>query len=715
MLLTNGCIGEDVRQLQEQLIALGYSCGSSCADGTFGQATYNAVVKFQTEHGLSGDGIVGPNTWTALNSAIGSSTNLALLKKGSIGTDVMRLQQKLNSLGYSCGTADGDFGTATYNAVVTFQTSHGLSADGIVGANTWTVLNSTTGGSSNSSLLKQGCNGADVRQLQERLISLGYSCGSSGADSDFGQGTYNAVIQFQADNRLSADGIVGAATWAALNSATGSPSSSTLLKKGNTGEAVRVLQEKLNSLGYSCGVADGDFGTATYNAVVTFQTSHGLSADGIVGPATWASLNSASGSANYSTLLRQGSTGDSVFQLQTKLNSLGYSCGVADGDFGTATYNAVVTFQTSHGLSVDGIVGPTTWASLNSQQGGAGAIVIGGPGINKFIAVAKNELAKGFAEYQGNNMTPYGAWYGMNGQPWCAMFVSWCANQAGIIGSIVPMYAYCPFGVKWYANKGRYRFPIMGYTPKEGDVVFYKENGVSCHTGIVIGCNASTHMITTIEGNESDAVRKVERSYLNNSYIDGFGDNGGPTAIITHNDMNIFELYETESHNGFANLFNINLSQRIEQNIINTPNLKVDFSAKLAYSAGDGAITASIANGKISGMAKCEMSENIFATLAPNKMASITARLAKVGNGDLLLTYNFGFDGTPHLSGTLSYHNKIGGYNFYQNIDFSFIMNDNFYLVVAGVASVAAIIAIITLILPEAAGITTFSALALAL
>ena len=129
-------------------------------------------------------------------------------------------------------------------------------------------------------------------------------------------------------------------------------------------------------------------------------------------------------------------------------------------------------------------------------------------------------------------MTPYGAWYGMNGEPWCAMFVSWCANQAGILGNVVPMYAYCPCGKNWYADKGRYRFPIMCYTPKEGDVVFYRSNGVSCHTGIVIGCNASTHMITTIEGNEGQAVRKVERSYLNNSYVDGFGDNGGPTATI---------------------------------------------------------------------------------------------------------------------------------------------------------------------------------------
>ena len=48
-------------------------------------------------------------------------------------------------------------------------------------------------------------------------------------------------------------------------------------------------------------------------------------------------------------------------------------------------------------------------------------------------------------------------------------------------------------------------------------------------------------MITTIEGNKGQAVRKVERSYLNNSYVDGFGDNGGPAARIRFNQKNKIE------------------------------------------------------------------------------------------------------------------------------------------------------------------------------
>ena len=62
------------------------------------------------------------------------------------------------------------------------------------------------------------------------------------------------------------------------------------LRKGNSGEQVRELQELLNSLGYDCGVADGIFGTKTQNAVISFQKAHGLTADGVVGPKTWAAL-----------------------------------------------------------------------------------------------------------------------------------------------------------------------------------------------------------------------------------------------------------------------------------------------------------------------------------------------------------------------------------------------------------------------------------------
>lgn len=162
----------------------------------------------------------------------------------------------------------------------------------------------TTGGTSYPTL-KYGATGADVVALQKKLISLGYSCGSAGADGEFGAATLAAVKLFQKKNGLEADGIVGPQTWNALNkdsaiknnadqttdtSTSSSAIPHTLLKKGARGDEVKVLQRRLNELGYACGTVDGVFGGRTYAAVRAFQKDHGLLIDGEVGPQTWKAL-----------------------------------------------------------------------------------------------------------------------------------------------------------------------------------------------------------------------------------------------------------------------------------------------------------------------------------------------------------------------------------------------------------------------------------------
>lgn len=62
------------------------------------------------------------------------------VKRGSISTYVLIAQDDLNTLGFRTGGLDGIFGSATQNAVISYQRSRGLSADGIVGCNTWRSL-----------------------------------------------------------------------------------------------------------------------------------------------------------------------------------------------------------------------------------------------------------------------------------------------------------------------------------------------------------------------------------------------------------------------------------------------------------------------------------------------------------------------------------------------------------------------------------------------
>ena len=138
------------------------------------------------------------------------------------------------------------------------------------------------------------------------------------------------------------------------------------------------------------------------------------------------------------------------------------------------------------------------------------------------------------------NYTKYGKWYGINPGAWCAMFVSWCANQAGISSSIVPKHASCDIGMQWFQNNGKWKWSkALGgsYTPKRGDIIYFRTNTSitydSTHVGIVYAADSST--VYTIEGNTSN--KCARKSYSTSSaYILGYGTpayTGGNTTPVT--------------------------------------------------------------------------------------------------------------------------------------------------------------------------------------
>lgn len=120
----------------------------------------------------------------------------------------------------------------------------------------------------------------------------------------------------------------------------------------------------------------------------------------------------------------------------------------------------------------------------------------------EIIKIAQKEI--GYKE-EGNNQTKYGAWYGMQDE-WCAIFVSWCANQVGALGNIIPKMAYVPYSIKWFKDKGQ--FKDKNYIPQSGDIIFidYENNNLPDHMGIVE--NVSGDTIYTIEGNKNHMVQR---------------------------------------------------------------------------------------------------------------------------------------------------------------------------------------------------------------
>ncbi|MER8042078.1 peptidoglycan-binding protein [Streptomyces sp. NPDC094032] len=125
------------------------------------------------------------------------------------------------------------------------------------------------------------------------------------------------------------------------------------LRPGSQGQAVSTAQRLLRASGARIGV-DGRYGPATAQAVKVFQRAHRLTADGVLGAATWQRL---------APTLRAGANGEAVKALQEQLRRHGARI-AADGRYSAGTTAAVRAFQRGHGLTADGVTGPTTWNRL---------------------------------------------------------------------------------------------------------------------------------------------------------------------------------------------------------------------------------------------------------------------------------------------------------------------------------------------------------------
>jgi peptidoglycan hydrolase-like protein with peptidoglycan-binding domain len=135
--LSEASRGSDVRRLQVILVMI-KSLDVSGIDGVFGSKTQDAVKSFQQGNNLAADGIVGPLTWAALPA----DPQTPILARGSNGAAVSALQKGLLAFGGANtatdpGPIDWNFGPRTEAAVRAYQTQQNITADGIVGDQTW--------------------------------------------------------------------------------------------------------------------------------------------------------------------------------------------------------------------------------------------------------------------------------------------------------------------------------------------------------------------------------------------------------------------------------------------------------------------------------------------------------------------------------------------------------------------------------------------------
>lgn len=270
-LLRQGSRGDDVLYVQELLwnIATVFEEIPSVArDGIFGAGTDRAVRIFQQIFGLSADGIVGRLTWDALGQIYTSVRNDCILSSsdsqtrpypgapvryGARGSSVSYIQTSLNTIHSAIPrigviSADGVFGGATQTQILRLQGIFGLSQDGVVGSQTWSVLSSVAAAVRNGCLtsvsrsavqpvksseaqpvmkeisqspssfpgraLSLGSYGKDVSRIKEALFEKGEcGCRAMGEKALYGNATRHTVAEFQRKTGLNVTGVVDEETW----------------------------------------------------------------------------------------------------------------------------------------------------------------------------------------------------------------------------------------------------------------------------------------------------------------------------------------------------------------------------------------------------------------------------------------------------------------------------------------------------------------------
>lgn len=199
----------------------------------------------------------------------------------------------------------------------------------------WNKLSSnaqtSTSTSTTRNYLMKGDKGAEVKTMQENLIYMGYSCGSAGADGDFGSGTDTAVRAFQKDNGLTVDGKYGAKSKAKLEEL--------------------VANKKKASTTVSSTYTKTQF-------IKDVQLAIGAKVDGIAGSVTLSKTITISKTKNNKHAV--------VKPLQKYLNALGYNCGAEDGIAGAKFDSAAKAWAKANGCVADGefTKGGTSWKKI---------------------------------------------------------------------------------------------------------------------------------------------------------------------------------------------------------------------------------------------------------------------------------------------------------------------------------------------------------------
>ena len=268
---------------------------------------------------------------------------------------VRTAQRRLIALGLLSGSADGVCGPKTGDALRTYQSQNGLESTGHLDEATL------------SSLTRVDMNALSAKDVQQRLIDLGYLQGT--ADGVIGPRSIAALKQFQRLNGLTPNGKAGRDTLEALYAAS-AVALPAALSQGGKGEAVGRLQKRLAQFGFFDGAVDESYGQSTANAVAAFQRhliaqghADEITEDGTASPMTQYCLYD-DGYSSYLHNVTAGQSDSEALRIERRLVALGYSDLPADDVLDDDSIAALNLFKSQAGLGNPGVTDRETVDAL---------------------------------------------------------------------------------------------------------------------------------------------------------------------------------------------------------------------------------------------------------------------------------------------------------------------------------------------------------------
>ena len=346
---TTSTKSEQVSSLQELLSKRGFYNGA--VDGIMGPQTRNAIIAAQKNYGLVTDGIAGNQTLASLESgtspvtiaAKNPTTTSATVAAKTSDKDVAALQQLLAKRGFYNGAIDGVKGAQTNAAIAAAQKNYGLTVDGIAGAQTIAALQTdakpsaaapkpTTSNQAANTVIPAIDGG--VANLQNLLTDRGFYNGP--ITGFLGTRTRDAIIAAQKAYGLTADGVAGARTIAALEA--GAPkqqiAATTTPAPANVTPAIRVEPKPQ--------VTPAPQPQATVTPQPTSQATPKPTTPAAFQPTTAPVAQPTAPAATANT---------QVSELQRLLAQRGFYTGKVDGVLSGETRNAIIRAQNFYTIS----------------------------------------------------------------------------------------------------------------------------------------------------------------------------------------------------------------------------------------------------------------------------------------------------------------------------------------------------------------------------